>query len=255
MPDPTPYPAPDAAAEQASADKAARDKEQDLFEHLGELRKRLLSCVVAVGIVMVGTWAFRDALLAWFSAPIVQEIRKKGGTLITLNPAEGFTLYLQITFIAALLIAMPIVLYQIWAFIEPALTHQERRYGAILVPFAVVLFFSGATLGFYMTPLFFKFFLEFQPPGSIANWSYGGAAAMLAKMLLVFGICFQVPVVTVFINKIGLVSRNWLIEYWRHVVVVMFIIVAIITPFLGPHHSHRRRAAALPAVRLLHLAH
>lgn len=238
----SPDPAPHGVSSSVS-NAAARDKEQDLFEHLGELRTRLLRCVIAVGLVMVATWSFRDALLAWFAAPIGQEVRKKGGELITINPAEGFTLYLQITFAAALLIAMPIVLHQIWAFVEPALTHQERRYGAVLVPFSVALFFAGAGLGFYLTPLFFKFFLEFQPPGTVANWSYGAAAMMLAKMLLVFGICFQVPVVTVFVNKIGLVSRNWLIEYWRHVVVVMFIVVAIITPTWDPITL---TAAALP---------
>jgi sec-independent protein translocase protein TatC len=112
-----------------------------------------------------------------------------------------------------------------------------------LVPFSVVLFFSGAALGFYLTPLFFRFFLQFQPPNSESYWSYASVASLLAKMLLVFGICFQVPVVTVFLNKIGLMSRNWMIEYWRHVVVVMFAIVAIITPTWDPVTL---TAAALP---------
>jgi sec-independent protein translocase protein TatC len=138
---------------------------------------------------------------------------------------------------------LPYVLWQVWAFVEPALTHKERRYSLVLVPFSVLLFFSGAALGFYMSPIFFEFFLQFQPPGTAALWSYSKAATFLAKMLLVFGICFQVPVITIFINKIGLVSRNWLIEYWRHVVVVIFIIVALITPTWDPMTL---TAAALP---------
>jgi sec-independent protein translocase protein TatC len=229
------------AAERDEAESL--DRELDLLDHLGELRQRILRSVAAVGIMMVATWAYRDALLEFFSRPIVAEIRRKGGELITLNPAEGFTLYVQITFAAAVILAIPVVIYQLWAFIEPALTKKERRYGIILVPFSVTLFFVGAGFGFYLTPLFFRFFLEYQPPGTMANWSYAAAASLLAKMLLVFGICFQVPVITVFVNKIGLVSRNWMIDYWRHVVIVMFTIVAIITPTWDPVTLF---AAALP---------
>ena len=228
--------APEPSGFEAAANYQAetRDKELDLLEHLGELRTRLLKSVAAVFLCLVLTWQFRDELLRFFSHPIVLEIKKHGGKLVTSSPAEGFGLYIQITLAAAIILAIPIIIYQAWAFIEPALTHHERRYGITLVPFSVILFFAGAALGFWMTPLFFRFFLQFQPPESESYWSYGTAASLLAKMLLVFGICFQVPVVTVFLNKIGLVSRNWMIEYWRHVVVVMFVVVAIITPTWDP---------------------
>jgi sec-independent protein translocase protein TatC len=208
--------------------------ELDLFEHLRELRSRLLKSFTAIGVAMIGTWAWREPLLTWFAEPINREIKAAHGTLTTVTPAEGFSLYLQTAFVAAIIIAMPVVFYQLWAFIEPALTKKERRYGIVLVPFSVLLFFVGAVFGFYLTPLFFRFFLQYQPSGSVPYWRYGDAATMLGKMLLCFGICFQVPVVTIFVNKIGLVSRNWMIEYWRHVVVIMFIVVAIITPTWDP---------------------
>lgn len=104
----------------------------------------------------------------------------------------------------------------------------------VLVPFSVILFFAGCALGYAMSPVFFQFFLAFQPPDTIANFSYSKSVALLAKMLLVFGACFKVPVITIFLHKIGLVSRNVLIEYWRHVVVVIFIVVAILTPTWDP---------------------
>lgn len=229
------------AVEMASGFEAAeqfeeetRDKELDLMEHLGELRSRLLKSISAVGICMLLTWHFAQQLLDILSAPIVNEISRAGGKLVTGDATEGFRLYLQISLIAAIILAIPIIIYQAWAFIEPALTKKERRYGITIVPFSVVLFFTGATIGFFLTPLFFRFFLQFQPPNSVAFWSFGSAASLLGKMLLVFGICFQVPVVTIFLNKIGLLSRNWMIEYWRHVVVVMFVVVAIITPTWDP---------------------
>lgn len=229
------------AAEQFEED--TRDKELDLMAHLGELRSRLLKSVGATFVCMLLTWQFRDQLLEFFSHPIAVQIKQAGGKLVTSSPAEGFSLYLQITLAAAIILAIPVIIYQAWAFIEPALTHKERRYGMTLVPFSILLFFSGAALGFYLTPLFFRFFLQFQPPNSESYWSYASVASLLAKMLLVFGICFQVPVVTVFLNKIGLMSRNWMIEYWRHVVVVMFTVVAIITPTWDPVTL---TAAALP---------
>ena len=220
------------AAEQF--EETSRDRELDLMEHLTELRSRLLKSVGAIFVCMILTWQFRDQLLEFFSEPIAKEIHRFNGKLITTNPAEGFGLYLQITLAAAIILAIPIIIYQAWAFIEPALTKKERRYGITIVPFSVLLFFTGATLGFYLTPLFFRFFLQFQPPNSETFWTYASVATMLSKMLLVFGICFQVPVVTIFLNKIGLLSRNWMIEYWRHVVVVMFVVVAIITPTWDP---------------------
>ena len=104
----------------------------------------------------------------------------------------------------------------------------------VLVPFSVALFFIGSALGYYMSPVFFNFFLAFQPPGTVANYSYGQSVALLAKMLLVFGVCFQVPVIVIFLHKIGVVSQDILIKYWRHVIVAIFTVVAIITPTWDP---------------------
>ena len=147
---------------------------------------------------------------------------------------DSFQTYLQITLVAAILLAMPFILFQMWRFLEPALTKTERKFSVILLPFSIILFFAGCSLGYLMSPLFFEFFLMFQPPGADATFGYGVSIALLAKMILVFGICFQVPIVTIFLNKIGLVSRNFLIDYWRHAVVVIFIVVSIITPTWDP---------------------
>lgn len=211
-----------------------RDQEQDLFTHLAELRTRLLRCIVAVTLGMIAMWNLRDPLLQFFAQPIVSALREHGGFPTTTSPAEGFSVYMQTVFTASLLVVLPYVLWQVWAFVEPALTNHERRYSAVLVPFSVLLFFSGSALGFYISPMFFKFFLQFQPPGTAALWSYSNAATFLAKMLLVFGVSFQVPVIAIFLHKIGAVSRNVMIDYWRHVVVLIFILVAVITPTWDP---------------------
>ncbi len=222
-----------------------RDQEAGLFEHLAELRSRLLYAIVGVMAVMMFTWRYALPIQGWFSEPITRVLHANGGKgeLISTDPTAFFTLQFQSSLLAALLIAAPWVLFQVWRFVEPALTNSERRYTLVLVPFSSVLFFMGAALGYFCSPLFFQFFLQFQPPGVAAQWKYDDSVILMAKMLLIFGLSFQVPIVIIFGNKIGLLSRNLLIEYWRHAVVVIFIVVAVLTPTWDPFTM---TACALP---------
>ncbi len=212
-----------------------RDKELGLIEHLAELRIRLLWCFAAVGLGMVLTWNKCTQIEEWIIAPIKHAlVAKHGNQLVSFDPTGFFTIYLQISMVSALILTMPFLLFQVWRFIEPALTNNERRYTLVLVPFSSVLFFLGIGLGYWMSPMFFQFFLAFQPKDVAATWDYGQSAVILAKTLLVFGLAFQVPVITIFLNKTGIVSRNLLIQYWRHAVVAIFTIVAIVTPTWDP---------------------
>lgn len=221
----------------SSGGETPGDFMQDLFSHLGELRARILWSVLAVGLASSITWNQGQLIQNLLARPILKSMKASGlkeAQLITIEPTEGFYLYFQITLAAAIILAAPFIIFQMWRFVEPALTKTERRFSLILIPFSIFLFFSGVALGYVISPMFFSFFLQFQPPEAVANFSYGSSVALLAKMLLVFGVCFQVPVVTIFLNKIGVVSRNFLIEYWRHAVVLIFVIVAIITPTWDP---------------------
>ena len=213
-----------------------RDQEAGLFEHLTELRSRLIYSIIGVMAIMCFTWHYALPIQGWFSAPITRVLHANGGKgeLISTDPTAFFTLQFQSSLLAALLLAAPWVLFQVWRFVEPALTNSERRYTLVLVPFSSVLFFMGATLGYFCSPLFFQFFLQFQPPGVAAQWKYDDSVILMAKMLLIFGLSFQVPIIIIFLNKIGLVTRNLLIEYWRHAVVVIFIVVAVLTPTWDP---------------------
>lgn len=220
---------------------APRGEEQDLWSHLSELRARILYSIAAVALMSVVTWSFGQDISEWFARPIRSvlaardmEFPEADSRLVTLNPTEGFLVYFQITVVSAILITMPFILYQMWRFLEPALTRTERRFTQVLLPFAVLLFFLGCGLGYAVAPLFFGFFMLFQPPGTDANFSYSSSIVLLAKMILVFGLCFQVPIITIFLNKIGVISRNFLIDYWRHAVVLIFFIVAVLTPTWDP---------------------
>jgi len=210
-----------------------RDQELGLIAHLAELRTRLLYCFVAVMLAMVLTWNRCLQISAWFAAPIQQALKGKG-ELISTNPTGFFTIYLQVSFVSALILVMPFIIFQVWRFIEPALTNNERKYTLVLVPFSSALFFLGAGMGYLMTPMFFKFFLAFKPLDIAAKWDYFESVVLMGKTLLIFGIAFQVPVLTIFLNKTGIVSRNLLIQYWRHAVVVIFTLVAFVVPTWDP---------------------
>ncbi|HEX8464196.1 MAG TPA: twin-arginine translocase subunit TatC [Abditibacterium sp.] len=210
-----------------------KDVELGLMDHLNELRVRLLWCAAILGIGMCVTWNYSLTLQEWFSTPI-KKIIAGSGKIQIIDPTESFTIALQFSLASALILTAPLLFWQVWRFIEPALTNSERRYSLVLVPFSSVLFFMGAGLGFAVSPLFFKFFLQFLPKGVEANWQYGNSIVLMAKMLLVFGVMFQVPIIVIFLNKLGIVSRNLLIEYWRHAVVLIFIVVAILTPTWDP---------------------
>ena len=218
-----------------------QDHEQDLFEHLGELRMRMLRSITYVLVASVATWQYTPRIQEWVLSPVqdVLDANNIGtgtpsGTIIMTDPTEGFVTYFQMSIIAALILAAPFILWEMWRFIEPALTRREKRYSGFLLPFSTLLFFTGCSLGYLVSPMFFKFFLGFNAPGVATMWTYQKVVVLLGKMLLVFGVCFQVPVVVIFLNKAGVVTRNVLIEYWRHVVVVIFVIVSIITPTWDP---------------------
>ncbi len=212
------------------------DHEMDLVEHLTELRKRLLYSVSAILLAMMLTWQITPQIQAMIIRPVtvILDRYKVKGDIQIIDPTEGFMIYFNISLISALIITIPFLLFQAWRFIEPAMTKRERRFTGILVPFSSLLFFMGCSLGYATSPIFFQFFIQFVPPNTLANFSFASVAVLLGKMLLVFGVCFQVPVVTIFLNKSGLVSRDVLIQYWRHVVVVIFIVVAVLTPTWDP---------------------
>lgn len=225
----------------ASRPDTPKDVELGLMEHLNELRVRLLWCAVILVLGMMVTWNFGKPLQEWFAKPILKVLVAKetpgvtgGNELISTDPTGFFSIYFQFSLVSALILTAPLLFWQVWRFVEPALTQSERRYSLVLVPFSSALFFLGAGLGYVVSPLFYQFFIAFQPAGIAAKWDYYQSIVLMAKMLLVFGIMFEVPVVIIFLNKVGIVSRNLLIEYWRHAVVAIFTIVAILTPTWDP---------------------
>jgi sec-independent protein translocase protein TatC len=145
-----------------------------------------------------------------------------------------FLINVEVSLLAGLIVAAPFILYQIWAFVVPALTPTEKRYALKVIPFSILLFAGGVIFGFYALPVAVKFLVSFVPDQAERLLDFKLYFGFLLKICLGLGLCFQLPLVMLFLAAIGLVSPSFLTSHWRHAIVVMFVIAAVITPTWDP---------------------
>ncbi|MDC8772012.1 twin-arginine translocase subunit TatC [Roseateles albus] len=206
--------------------------EQPFVSHLIELRDRLVRASIAVAIAF-GVLAFfpgPSALYDMLAAPLVAQL-PAGSTLIATNVISPFLVPLKITLMAAFLIALPIVLYQVWAFVAPGLYSHEKRLVLPLVFSSTVLFFIGvAFCYFFVFGQVFKFIQSFAPKSITAAPDIEAYLSFVMSMFIAFGAAFEVPVVVVLLVRMGLVTVEKLREFRGYFIVLAFVIAAIITP-------------------------
>jgi len=209
------------------------DIKMPLTAHLEELRWRLIKAFVAVAVAFAGCYTFADRLFEFLTAPLVQH-HPGPTTLIGTGVVEAFFTKLKVSLIAAVFIASPVILHQLWLFVAPGLYATEKRYARPFVLFGTFFFISGAAFCYrFVFPVGFAFFLEeyksigVQPTIRISEY-----LTFTARMLLAFGITFEMPVLTFFLARIGVVTHRTLIHYARYAIVVIFIVAAVLTP--GP---------------------
>ena len=198
--------------------------------HLGELRNRLIKCLVAVGIGFVGSYFFKEKLFQILVHPLLKAMGEKG-TLIFTGVPEPFFVYLKVSLVAGIFFSAPVILYEIWAFVVPGLYSRERRYVVPFVFFSSMLFLLGTLFGYSVVcPYGFKFLLGFasyniQPMLAIKEYF-----SFSTKLLLAFGFVFELPLFIVFLSKAGIVSPKTLSRQRKYAILVIFAIAAILTP-------------------------
>jgi len=206
--------------------------EQPFVAHLVELRDRMVRAVIAVGVVFLGLclWPGPGGLYDWLASPLVAHL-PVGSTLIATNVISPFVVPIKITLMTALMIALPIVLYQIWAFVAPGLYKHEKRLVLPLVVSSTVLFLVGvAFCYFFVFGQVFKFIQSFAPKSITAAPDIEAYLSFVLTMFFAFGAAFEVPVVVVVLTRMGLVTVEKLKEFRSYFIVLAFIIAAIITP-------------------------
>lgn len=209
-----------------------------LMDHLIELRRRLLNCVVAMLVAFGIAYTQAERIFGFLVQPLVHAFGPDaGGKLIYTKLYEAFFVEVKVAAFAAFVLAFPIIANQLWAFVAPGLYKSEKR---AFLPFLIatpLLFTMGAALAYYVVmPTAFSFFLKFQTPGSATGLAQQALPSMdeylslVMHFIIAFGVAFLLPVLLLLLERAGLVTRAQLIGGRRYAIVVAFIIAAVLTP-------------------------
>ena len=199
------------------------------FDHLGELRKRILYSFIAIFVFFLVGWSFVNKIYAFLSRPLVQFL-PEGEKLAFTSLTEPFMMYIKLAFIAGIFMAAPFVFYQLWAFVAPGLYRKERKMVVPFVLFSTIFFFAGGAFGYYSVfPLACQFFLkigkDFQAVIKVSEYF-----TLASRVLIGIAVTFELPVLVFLLAKMGVVTAGFLLKYFKYAVIVIFILAAIITP-------------------------
>lgn len=217
----------------------AQDEGMTLWEHLDELRSRLIKMILAFVVGGIVAWTKKEWLLTIITMPFVEAWKKghpdKPPVLTFLSPAAQFTAYIRVAAISGAVFALPFLLYQIWAFIAPGLYAKEKRYAVPFVISSCGLFAGGAYFGWKVAfPLAFEFLLGFtEKVGELhieAQITIAEYLEFVTRMLVAFGLAAELPVLIFFLAVSGLVTYKHLIKFFRYFLVLDFIVAAVVTP-------------------------
>jgi len=210
-------------------DSAAAGK-MSFLEHLDELRKRIVRSCLAIAVGVVATFAFIQPIFDFILAP-TRKALPPGVKLIYTEPGEAFSLYITVALIAGVVVAAPLIMYQVWMFIAPGLYSNEKRLAIPFVVFTTAGFVLGAAFNHYIAfPFMMAFFASFNTVDLAFMPKLEEVFGLYSKMLIGMGIVFQMPTVVFFLAKMKLVTARFLARNFKYAVLIIFIAAAVITP-------------------------
>ncbi len=200
------------------------------LEHLDELRKRIIRALLSLCFGVAIAAFFIEDLYAFVMLPLRQMLRP-GETMIYTYPTEAFMLYIRIALIAGLFIAAPLIFWQVWLFVAPALYARERRYAIPFVILSSIGVISGAAFSHYVAfPLMWRFFASFSNDLVSFMPRIEDAFSVYMRMLIGMAVVFQMPAMVFFLARMGVVTARWMIRQFKYAVLVIVVVAAIITP-------------------------
>lgn len=203
-----------------------------LIEHLDELRSRIIVAAIAIGLAAVAGLFLAEPVLT-----LLLDALPEGSDVIQLRVLEGLGVRIRLALFIGLALAMPIVLYEIWAFVTPGLTRRERRVVWPLLIVAVLFFALGVTLGYLVIPNALEFLLDLSLPGVEPMLDVGEYIGFVTTLMIAFGLAFQFPVILVLLNRVGILSYAFLAARRRFVVIIIVLVAIVITPGGDPISS------------------
>ncbi|MGJ0376413.1 twin-arginine translocase subunit TatC [Aliarcobacter cryaerophilus] len=202
----------------------------DLKPHIADLRKRLVISSITVVVMFFACFSFYEPILEWMMAPVKHAL-PVGTSMIAVEIQETFFTAMKVAFFAGFIISLPVIFWQLWLFLAPGLYDHEKKLVVPFVFFATLMFLLGASFAYYIVvPIGFDFLIAFGNSVVSVLPSIGKYVGFFTKLMIGFGIAFELPVITFFLAKIGIVNDQMLKDFFRYAVVLIFIISAILTP-------------------------
>jgi len=211
-------------------EKTEDKRELSLIDHLLELRTRLLRAVIAISIVVIALAPFARQLYTLLAEPLVRYL-PEGSSMIAIDVASPFFAPFKLVLILGLLIAMPAVIYQAWAFVAPGLYRHEQRLARPLLMASICLFYAGCAFAYFLVfPVVFAFFTSMAPEGVAVMTDINRYLDFILALFIAFGLAFQVPVATIVLVALGVTTPDSLAKARGYVVVGAFLVAMLITP-------------------------
>jgi len=207
----------------------SNDKKLTFLSHLGELRNRLIKCVIAVAIASVISFIFYDWIFYILILPA------EGINLIYVEMTEMIGTIMRVCLAGGIVLAMPYLVYQGIMFASPALTRKEKRYVYLILPWIALMFAGGVVFSYFiLLPPATKFLITFGSDIAIPQIKIGNYISIVTRLLLAIGLVFEMPVITTFLSRLGVIKPKWLSDKRKVAIIFAFILAAIITPTFDP---------------------
>jgi sec-independent protein translocase protein TatC len=208
------------------------DKEMTFLEHLEELRWRLIYSIIGVGVGALVCWIFINIII---DKVLLSPARHAGVALQNLKPFGQLMLYFEVAMVGGLILSLPNVFYQLWKFISPALRRSERRYISAIVAFSSLCFLIGIVFAYFvMLPMSLKFAAQFGSSEIKNIFAIDEYMSIIISIMLGSGVVFELPMISFFLTKIGILTPAFMRKYRRHAIVLIFIVAAFLTPSPDP---------------------
>ena len=205
------------------------DKKLTVLEHISELRRRLIRSVIAVSITTVISFIFASQIFEILKSP-AGEIN-----LIYIEMTEMIGTYMKVSFASGIMLAMPYLVYQFIMFVSPALTDREKKRVYLVLPWIALMFIGGVVFAYFiLVPPAMKFLITFGSDIADPQIKIGNYVSIVTRLLLAIGLVFEMPVITTFLARLGIITPKWLSNKRKPAIILAFILAAIITPTFDP---------------------
>jgi len=211
--------------------KTPKDK-ASFLEHLEELRVRLIRCFVAIGVGFIICYSLKEDIFKILVRPLIKALPSEHSQhLIYTAPQEAFLVYMKVSLIAGIFLAMPVILFEFWRFVAPGLYEHEKKYLFPIVIVSILFFGSGIAFGYFVAlPFGFQFFTSFASEYVMPFISTREFLSFTTKLLFSFGLIFELPVIVFFLARLGIIQSYTLKKYRRYTILIIFIVAAVLTP-------------------------